>query len=122
LDHHTIKGRSSQQTPAGYSEIADAPSRADRIPRPAIVSRFKDVDGETACDQYTMIVLIKVDRLYIGKVQRGNLLPGIASVSAAEKSGSCSEPDIAGVINSNRVDGKIGGQCFCGQPAFASTD
>src|SRR3954464_3029645 len=105
----------------GHTQISDAPSRSYGIPVPAIVSRFKDVDGQSARHQHAMIFIVKVDRLYIGKAKRRNLFPGITCVRAAEKSSSRREPDVAAVVHGNGVDGKISIQRFRRQPAFTST-
>ena len=51
----------------GNMKIANTPSRGNRIPCPAIICRFEDVHGQSACYQHAMIFIVKVDRLNIGQ-------------------------------------------------------
>src|SRR4029077_6300127 len=93
LDYDTIKCCCAQKPAMGDLEVAQRPAGGDRVPGPSVITRLKDVAGGSADHEHAVVFLIELDGDDVGESQRGDALPGIARISAAEKAAACSKPD-----------------------------
>src|SRR5689334_2738305 len=75
LDHHAIKGRGGDQPATGKTQIAQPPARTDGAPCLSVVARFEHIGGASARHQNAMIIIVKLNGLYIRQAQRRYGLP-----------------------------------------------